>query len=234
MIVKSNFKRARAIVLIFGLLGLAACGFNQRASSVSLNAEVLLRAWKCEDPLVRAAVERPGPDGIAVTVAEKLLECPFYRDYQIEATKTRTGLPVSPEILTEIVYKIRWGIDFQYRQYEEIVLTGPKKRYFVPRILNKISPGLADLFQLNAFLADQPIRAGLAAPLIARQMQHDRRITGDELERRMEAMRTGKMSYPLWQVMIDLDAYFVAGTAFSALQSLEAGLNPLDKMQKMP
>lgn len=230
MILNTFFRLA----LLLGLFGLAACGFNPRASSVSLNGEVLLRSWKCEDPLVRAAVERPGPDGKPISVAEKLLECPFYRDYQIEAMKVQPGPPVSPEMLTEIVYKIRWGIDFQYRQYEEVVLTGPKKRYFIPRLLNNISPGLADLFQLSVLLADEPIKVGLAAPLLARQMQHDRRRTGAELERRMQAYRTKKRAYPLWQAMIDLDAYFVAGTAFSALQSLEAGLNPMDKMQKTP
>ncbi len=216
-------------ILLLGLLALTACGFNPRASSVSLNGDVLIRTWQCEDPLVRAAVEKRGPDGTPASVAEKLLECPFYRDYQIEAMKPEKSGPVSPDMLAEIVYKIRWGIDFQYREYEKMVLNGPKKRFFIPRMLHKLSPGLGDLFRLTDFLMEEPVKVGQAAPLLARQMQQDRNATGAALERRMEAFRKGRRDYPLWQAMIDLDAYFVAGTVPSAMISLDAGLQATNK-----
>jgi hypothetical protein len=220
---------------LFGaLITLTACSVNPIASSVSLNGEVLLREWRCDSADARIVVERPDKNGIAPSLADKLLQCPFHRDYQIEAMRRDAQQTLDHKTLSEIVYKIRWGIDFQYRQYEEVLQSGPKRKYFIPRILNRVSPGLADLFQLGTILQDDPIKVGRAAPIVVRQMQHDRRETGAELDRRLAALAAGKGDYPLWQAMIDLDAYFVAGTAGSALESLDKALTSDRKTQSPP
>ncbi len=221
----------RSVILLFSI-ALSACSINPRTSSVSLNGTHLLKEWRCEDAETRFAVERTGPDGIAPTIADKLLACPFYRDYQIAAMDRDNPVPVPYDMLAEIVYKMRWGIDYQYREYEEYVLRGPKKLYLIPRFLNKLMPGFADLLSISAHLAEQPVELGKAAPLIVRQMQADRAVTNAEIDRRMAALKAGKRGYPLWQVLIDLDAYFVAGTALNAIASLDKAMLPSVQTQK--
>lgn len=223
------FRPLRSMFFVLVLVGLAGCGANPRVSSVSVNGVHLLKMWRCETPEARIAAEARNRDGTLPTVADKLLECPFHRDFQIEAMQRTNAPDVSYDQLSEIVYKMRWGIDFQYRAYEEYILKGPKRHLFVPRFLNRVVPGLSDLMQLSVDLVNEPVELGKASGLVVRQMQGDRVRTGNVIERRMAAYRDKNVVYPLWQMIIDLDAYFEAGTAFSALDSLNKKMFAINK-----
>ncbi len=210
------------LLLLTFALALAGCDQNPRHSSVSVNGLFLLKTWRCEEPEERAVAEFNKEANRPATVAEKLLQCPFYRDYQIEAMQRDSSVVVEYDQLYEIVYKIRWGIDHQYTEYEHYLLNNGSKRFSVPRILNRVVPGFSDVLQLGIDLADQPMEFGKAAPMIARQMQRDRVVTGAVIDKRLVAFKRSKRAYPLWQAMIDLDAYFTAGTGLNAMASLEA------------
>ena len=216
--VKFNFL---SVVLIGFLLALTGCAIPPRQSTVSLNGKALLKSWRCETPEDRVGLDGVRPNGSHATLSEKLLRCPFYRDYQIEAMQKNAKRDVQYATLSEIVYKMRWGIDFQYREYEKFILRGPKSRLFIPRTLGNMYPEFADLLQFGDLVLEKPDKLGVAGPLVIRQMQIDRDVTGRVVDQRLAAFKSGKKSYPLWQAIIDLDAYFSAGTIASGLASLQ-------------
>lgn len=209
---------------------LVGCSQNPRASSVSLNGEFVLNEWRCDESEQRFFANHTRRDGTKPSLADKLLQCPFHRNYQIEAMRSDNTQVVQHDLLAEIIFKIRWGIDFQYYKYQGYVRTGPKKHFLIPKFVDRFVPGLSDLLQLGIFLADEdPVSVGQAGPLVIRQMQLDRRATGAAIERHLADYKAGRASYPLWRAMIDLEAYFHAGTANSAMESIDQRQVPIDK-----
>jgi len=216
------------VVLLLGVL--SACGVHPRASTVSLRGDALLTSWRCEDPSQRQIVLPSGTNGAPASVAQKLLACPFNRDYQIQAMQRDKGGHVDAAILSEIVTKIRWGIDFQYRKYETYILGGNKKRTLIPRFLLRAFPEASAFLEISGDLIDEPINLGQSSSLILRQMETDRAATASAIDRRLGDFNAGKKDYLLWQAMIDLDAYFYAGTAVSALDSLNTKVTAKNKL----
>ncbi len=209
------------VVVLSGLLILTGCAIPPRQSTVSLNGRALVKSWRCETPEERAGLDGARPNGSFATLSEKLLQCPFYRDYQIEAMQKDANTVLPYATLSEIVYKMRWGIDFQYREYEKFIQRGPKKRLFIPRTLGNMYPEFADLLQFGDIVLERPEKLGVAGPLVVRQMQIDRDLTGRVIDQRLAGFKSGKKAYPIWQAIIDLDAYFSAGTIAGGLASLQ-------------
>jgi len=191
----------------------------------------LLQSWRCETAEERVVAEAPQADGQPATIAQKLLQCPFHRDYQIEAMQKDTPADIGADALSEIIYKLRWGIDYQYTEYEDRVLNGPTKRFVIPRLLDRNYPLLGDVVDLGNVLSDKPMSVGGAGSLVSRQMQIDRAASSAEIDTRLAAYKAGKKRYQLWQAMIDLDGYHRAGTILSAIESLNRAVIARSKVQ---
>jgi len=216
---RGEIMRPVLIVLFFALLG--ACAPDPRHSSISINGKLLLEDWRCESPEAQAIAEMPRPDGTPADIAEKLLQCPFNRDYQLEAMDVSRNSTVGYDRLSEIVYKIRWGIDYQYGQFET-ALQGrqPRKGAIIRPILSILVKPVSALFSVVAEPENELVTLGSAAPVVIRQMQLDREKTGAEIARRLAAFKRGERQYTLWQAMLDLDVYYRAGTVSNALKTL--------------
>jgi len=221
----------KKFLLLAGVLLVAACTSNPRQLNVSLNGRALLQSWRCENAEERVTAEAPQADGQPATIAQKLLQCPFYRDYQIQAMQNDTPGDIGADALSEIIYKIRWGINYQYSEYEDRILNGPKKRFFIPRLLDRNYPLLGDVLELGDVLNDNQMSVGSAGSLVSRQMQVDRAASSSVIDSRLAGYKAGKKLYPLWQAMIDLDGYYRAGTILSAIESLNRGVTAKSKIQ---
>lgn len=217
--------RARAsAILLLSLLGLTACGERSDPERLVPDDTVIIRSWQCEtsDPDTPGLYISTAP--VEGRLAERLLVCPFSKELQFEALSHESASDITSDELTELVTKIRWGLDYEYRLYEETVRNRVKLGRLVPRFVVKILPGSNFFNALIPDVTDNHIVVGPARDLIIRQMRADRTATAESINKKLAEAAVRKNSYPLWQAMIDLDAYAQAGSVNSAVESLETTL----------
>lgn len=220
-------------ILLISVLALAGCTVEPRYSSVSLNGQLLMDEWRCSEPSAIQLAESPGPDGRPPSLASKLLQCPFARDYQLAAMQKQNSEPVSYEVLSEIVYKIRWGIYYQYGKFQEI-LRGQKrgKDAAIIAVLKFVSKPFLGAFGVIIHSDTEIENLGSATPLVLYQMQIDRKATGQEIDSRLASFKRGEKDYPLWQALIDLDIYFRSGTINNAMKNLRSSASATEELQQ--
>lgn len=216
-------KRGQFLLLAF--LALSACGPRSNPERLVPDDTAIIRDWQCES----AIPEQPGQfQSNAPTkgrLAARLLQCPFNTDLQAEALAHKSSSDITSEELTELVTKIRWGLDYEYRLYEETVRHTVKPARIIPRFIFKILPGSRFLNALVPDITDNHIVVGPARDLLIMQMRADRRATADAIDAKLATSKKRPGAYPLWLAMIDLDAYATAGSIDSAIESLEVTLS---------
>lgn len=212
---------------IWGLaivVSLAACQPRSNPDRLALEDTSVIHTWQCRtgNPEIPGQFVSTAPK--KGRLAERLLQCPFNDELQIEAMLAKAPNDATPAEMSELVTKIRWGLDYEYALYEKTIQHHAKPGRIIPRFIAKILPGSRFLNSLIPDLTDSHVVVGPARDLVVRQMRADRAATGDAIDERLAAANAHKVTYPIWQALVDLDAYAKAGSVESAIESLDLTL----------